>query len=515
MKLRKSGRTAPAAPLGNATPSPDAGGESLGGGAGALVLGRLVVAALGWAGTVLIVRRLTPSDWGGFSLIFGLLGIVGVLGELRISRLVVRELISCRDPGTVMRPFITLRLFLGLGAYAIGVTVVLLGGFPRDVIVGTLVAGLALLIASVGTAIDLFLTSRMWMRPIAVASVLGQLMQFLATVALFVGNADTIVAFAVPAVLFEVVAVAWRVRIVRGMFLLRPAVDLRRWWSWLRESVPLALGVALTIVYLQIDLLMVGKMDSLAAAGQYAIGYKFAGLVRYVPDAVGAAVLSAMTRSWPEDAAGFRLAFRQGMMLLTLAACLIAAEFLLFAEPAIVLLYGERYSEAYLATQGLILGEILAFYSSMCFATLVSVRRNAAYPVAALVGVVINVGLNLVFIPRWSYNGAALATVITQAVVLLIMARAASRVPGLGPLPGTAMFKALLAGAGAVAAGAALRPWAPWPVAAVVAVVAYTALLQLLRVNGREGLRSLFARPEAHVPTQAPSTTDSGMPLLP
>jgi O-antigen/teichoic acid export membrane protein len=51
--------------------------------------------------------------------------------------------------------------------------------------------------------------------------------------------------------------------------------------------------------------------------------------------------------------------------------------------------------------------------------TLVSVGRHRIYPWVALLGLVLNIGLNLVLIPRFSYNGAAWAMIVSQTVMLV------------------------------------------------------------------------------------------------
>jgi O-antigen/teichoic acid export membrane protein len=143
------------------------------------------------------------------------------------------------------------------------------------------------------------------------------------------------------------------------------------------------------------------------------------------------------------------------------------------------------------ATQGLVLAELLGFFTALCFTSLAAVNRNRAYPFAALVGLVINVGLNLALVPAWSYNGAALASVLTEAVVLVILARAASRIPRLGPVPWRPTVRVVAAGGVMAGVAVGLRAVVPWPVAAAGAGVVYLGCLQLMRVGGRAGLRDL------------------------
>ena len=71
------------------TPASPRPSGSLLSGASVLVAGRYAVAALAWIGTVIIVRQLTVEEFGEYSVIFSLLGIVGFIADLRISRIVL------------------------------------------------------------------------------------------------------------------------------------------------------------------------------------------------------------------------------------------------------------------------------------------------------------------------------------------------------------------------------------------------------------------------------------------
>ena len=53
-----------------------------------------MVAALGWVGTVIIVRQLSEAEWGRFSFIVSLLGIIGFIADLKLSRIVLRDVIG-------------------------------------------------------------------------------------------------------------------------------------------------------------------------------------------------------------------------------------------------------------------------------------------------------------------------------------------------------------------------------------------------------------------------------------
>ena len=94
-----------------------------------LVAGRYAVAALAWIGTVIIVRQLTVEEFGEYSVIFSLLGIVGFIADLRISRIVLADVLAADDTEAVrvVGSYTGLRLVIGVVSYAVAVVVVLIG----------------------------------------------------------------------------------------------------------------------------------------------------------------------------------------------------------------------------------------------------------------------------------------------------------------------------------------------------------------------------------------------------
>ncbi len=455
-------------------------------GAWFLVAARNAVALLGWSGTILIVHRLSPQSWGGFSVIFSVLGIVGMVADLRLGRIVMRQLIDATGPRLeqLLGSYVTFRFILGVVCYAVAVGAIAAAHYPPGVLEATLVAGASLLFASLGTALDLLFTARLWVRSMSVAMVLGRGVQFAVTVALYLAGTRSVVLFVLPAVLCDAVALGWRLRVLPEDIRLRRRIELRMWRAWLWDAAPLSVGAAMVSIYVRIDVVMVSKLRGLGAVGQYAIGYKFSDLVSFIPVALGGPLLATLSRAWPEDPGAFRLAVRKAVVVLTMAAAVLVVEFAFFSRSAIGLLYGTRYQPATLATEALVGATLLAFFSNLAFTALAAAQRNLMYPVAGLVGLVVNVGLNLVLIPRWSYDGAALVTVLTEAVVGVILLASARPLPGFARLPWALLVRTALSGLAAAGAAALAREFLPWEVAGVMSVAVYGAALVGRRAGG-------------------------------
>ena len=79
--------------------------------------------------------------------------------------------------------------------------------------------------------------------------------------------------------------------------------------------------------------------------------------------------------------------------------------FVVYAEPLVSTLYTERYADAADAARLLVVGQGLHFFTLLAFTTLVAVGRNRLYPIAMLLGVVVNIVLNLILIPELLVRG--------------------------------------------------------------------------------------------------------------
>jgi O-antigen/teichoic acid export membrane protein len=466
---------------------------SVGRGATGLLIGRVVSAIAGWTGTVLIVRELSPSDWGGYSFIFGLLGIIGLVVDLQVGRVVLREVLDAGDDaGRVVGSYVVFRLLIGAIAYVAAIAIVAGGGYSRTVVIGTIVAGFGFILIAPANGLTIWFEARLWLRPSAVATILGAITQLGLVLLVASSSRGSLVLFAAASTIGQLVVFGWRIRSVFAYHLtVHPNLDLRRWWAWLRESIPLAIGFGLVTLYYKLDIVMLSKLDTLESVGQYSIGYKFADLASYVPFALLTPLLTLMISAWPHDIPSLRNHFRKAFVLLFVAATGLSIGFACIAQPAIELLYGSRYAPSVDAARYLVAGASLQFFSYLCFTTLVSVGRNRPYALAGIAGVAINAGLNFVLIPRYSFNGSAVATVITEVIVFGILLAALTRTTGIVTIPVAVIARTAVAGAGMGGAYLALVQWVPWPAAALAAGTVFFAVLHLLGADGPGGLRAL------------------------
>ncbi|MFC7446470.1 oligosaccharide flippase family protein [Rhodococcus daqingensis] len=463
-------------------------------GTATVLASRVAIAAMGWAGSVVVARSLSADEWGQFSFVFVLLGLLSVVTDLGVGRVVLARLMD-DDPDEVAltaSSFVALRTLLGVVGYVVAVAYVLILGYPSEVVRATAIAGLVVLFATPGNALSVLFQSRHRLTYVAVAESLGQAVQLALTIlaAIF---APYLLVFVIPAIVNELVALSWKSRGVHRKVLgVRPArrIEVARWREMLREALPLAIGFALTIALTKIDVLMLSLMDTFDAVGLYSIGYKFSDIMDTMALAVVAPVSTLLVAAWPARPEVFRRRSRDAGIAFGLMGAVAVASFWPSANAVIELLYGERFGQSTFAAQLLVVAAALTAPVLLGLFLLASAGHQRSYPLVAAGGLVLNIGLNLVLIPRYSFEGSAVATVATMAAMVVALWIVIARVvPIRGLLPVRAMLGLACVAAAVAATGqfVATHTPLPWPVVSALAAALVLALAQPLRLT--DGIR--------------------------
>lgn len=462
------------------------------GGSASLFLSRVLAGALSYLGTSAVARTLSNDAWGAFTFVTSVTSIIAFLFDFQVSRMVLVEILERDDdPGEVVGSYMTMRFVFGVAAYAATLGFVVVSGYEVEIVRATLVGGLMLLLAPTWNGLFLFFQSRHWLRSVGTLTAISRLILLLCCLGLAAANVRSLVPYMWPAVVAETFLLVSLVVIASRHLRLRPAVEWGRWMRWSKEAIPITMGYAIGSLYYRLDTVMLSQMDTLRAVGLYGIGYKFSDIMGVLPLALLASVFTLLLQTWQRDTEAFKHTLRSAWVLLLVSAFGVTTLLAIFTRPLIVLLYGDRYEDASNAARLVVAGQGVRFFTVLCVTVLISVSRNVLYAVASVVGLALNVVLNLYLIPRYSFGGAAFATIVTEIVVLAVLITAVRRIPDARVFPWAAAGRALVASAVMLAVALSADLILPWPAAAALAGLAFLATLHAIGVEGPGGLRAV------------------------
>jgi PST family polysaccharide transporter len=460
-----------------------------------------IVALAALAGQLAVAARfLEPADLGALVAALAILGIAGAFSEFGLTNTIVLALTRGRDAAAVLGDAIRASIALGVLAVA-GASLV--AGLVLGEDAWAFVCLLPWFVVS-RAAVPLIGVAQAQHRftRIASADASGRVAAVVLTaVAWQVGSswsAETRVAAVAAgllagAVLSFVILVAGTVRPRRG----------DGGWAMFREAFPVGMTNGASFIHARIDQVVLGAFGFRRALADYGVAYRVVDASLAAALGVATVALPVLGRTEHEDRGeiGVMLAGFVGVLALGLGLLVFW-----FAEPIVVILGGEQYRDA-VPLLRLLAPVLVVSLLNMVPAHLALVHGRARVLARVAIGlVVVNVTLNLLLVPAFAATGAAVTSIVTETLGLLVVSEIAARVVhGMrwSAIFGTlAAFLLLTVGA---AGAASLSPAAGVAVGAIGAAVAVAVLLQPVRLVVHDACASRPARPAARAEHLAPS----------
>ncbi|MDX2161694.1 MAG: oligosaccharide flippase family protein [bacterium] len=259
-----------------------------------------------------------------------------------------------------------------------------------------------------------------------------------------------------------------------------PRIDRGLMRRMVGESYPLMLNHFLATIFFQIDIVLIEWIHNPTMVGQYSVAYKWVAALNVIPSFFTQALLPSMSRQAHDDPAALKRTVTMALKLLMAVALPTAVVFTFTAFALAGLLGGAEYlPEGGIATQIMIWSIPIGWMNSLMQYVLIAfdLQRRITRAFAAAVG--FNVIANLIFIPAYGYQAAAITTILSEGVLLIAFSILLRRAFGWIDWRAVAWKPALAAAAmfGVLAVGFTVLPIP----ALIVSALVYGGVLAALR----------------------------------
>ncbi|CAN5707517.1 N/A [soil metagenome] len=450
----------------------------------------------------LYTRVLAPAEYGSLDLLLVFASLVKLTVALEVSQAVARFYAAERDPAR-KSAYASTSLWFTLAAYSL---FALLALWQSERLAALVMGregmerafGIGVLYIWVSGHFYLIQNQLRWeLRSVqyAIASALMAAVTAASALVLLYGFAAGLDGLLAGMTLGAAVGAAYGASRLRGVFGLRfDAGALREMLTFSAPLVPSAIAVFVSTFA---DRIMINLFVSVDAVGIYGVGFRVAGIVGLVMVGVQGALTPLVYTHYRDPATPATIArifrvFVGVALCLSLSLVLFAGDVLAFIAPPA---YGSAAPVIALLVPSILLAQMHVFTPGIAIAK----RTHLILAITAL-GASANVVLNWLLIPRLGIDGAALATLLANAVAFaayVLVSQRLYRVPHeawrlLGAL-GTVLAIALVRSRvpAADAAGIALDVGA---IAAAIAVVIAFGLVRRAEAHALLGaLRSKLA----------------------
>ena len=198
-------------------------------------------------------------------------------------------------------------------------------------------------------------------------------------------------------------------------------LDLPFWISTAKKSIPFGLSIFFYTVYFSIDVVMVQMMAGDYATGLYNSVYKIVSVFAAFYVIYQYVIFPLMSKLYAEDTNLLKVSFEQSFKYSLLILLPLSIGVYLYSDYIINLIYSSQYALASPAMQILIWTIVFLFINGVATSLLNSIGKEVSVTKIYVVAAVFNIVLNYLMIPVLSYNGAAITTVLSEILILVLM----------------------------------------------------------------------------------------------
>jgi len=473
------------------TAQPQMQPRSLAGNFLALAVSRMVQIGSGFAVLLAVARALSIDAFGRYATLSALAGAVVAVTYFGIQQVMIREMVADRaNAGAIMGRAVMLRLLLTLAsAAALGIAG-LASGYDRDMLAGLALAfGLEACrsMGMLGCAVFQAYERMQFEPPLSIVSGLASLAFVGLALWLDWGFVGVLGGLCAAAALH--MGLVWQ---VAGRYLTRPsfAFDRASLWRMFATASVVGLGIFFHQNLFRANTLLLSWLGDLAAVADFQAPHEFILKLEILPQALMLAVFPTLSRLATADPQAannlFRLTFRHTLHAMALPSILLA----FYAEPACVLLFGQKFDGAATVMRVLALAMAPLALDMLVNNLLVAIGRQRYALYYAAAALVLNAAANVYVVPRYGAAGSAVVALGSYVWLLAFSTRFAAR-HGYAPRATGPLMRVLCAGGVCLGVCFLLRHAPIWGFFAGSA--AYLAVLLGLRGFTRRDIAELRA----------------------
>lgn len=384
---------------------------------GWLMGGRIINMMLQLLVSLATARYLGPSNFGTINYVAAFVSFFSSIASLGLAVIVIREIaIGEFDNNETIWTSIGMRLGIALlSSISVVVLMYITNRDDAHIVQIAVLESLAIIFSPFDT-INYYFQAKLLSKWSSISGVLAYLGMSLYRIYLLAKGAD-IIWFAL-ATSMDMIFLAFFLMVfylrIEG---LRPKFNWTRGKLLLKQSYHYLIAGLITIVYAQVDRIMIGNMLDKSAVGFYSAALAIAALWSMIPSTLIQSISPVLYDAAKRDRNLYMRRLRQSYAIIFWLNALYSLFICFFAHWVIVILYGKDYLEAKNALRIVVWYYGISTMSTLNQVYLANDAKNKYVNRFCIAGLITDVILNFLFIPRWGINGAAGATLITQLVI--------------------------------------------------------------------------------------------------
>ncbi|WP_048190940.1 flippase [Methanobacterium sp. SMA-27] len=387
---------------------------------GLIVISQILTYVLAFFTVIYTARYLGADGFGIISLALSIGAIFGVFVDMGISTLMVRELARDKSlSNKYISNSILMKILLSFITFCLVVLTVKIIGYNQIESIVIYVITISVILTSFFGLLNSLFQANEKMEYLAMANIINSAVLLLFTIiGIFYGL--SIIYFAGIYVFTSTIVLIYCLIVYLLKFSnIKFEFDLSFWKPTLKESWSFGIIFLSGMLYTYIDSIMLSILKTTEAVGWYSAAYRLMYIALLLPNAINIVIFPVMSRMYSNSSKNsLNLLNERYFKYMIIVGIPLGFGTTLLAKQVILLLYGNVYIPSIISLQILVWAIVLTFAGASYTQLLQSTNKQLIITKISIACLIINIILNLILIPPYSYIGASFATFITEAVLV-------------------------------------------------------------------------------------------------
>ena len=378
----------------------------------------VVSLGIGLVTAMVLSRYLGVEGFGQFNYIFAFFYFFLSINDFGVNVIVVREISQNRErAGEIIGAMLLFKLLLAAISVPAAWMTIWLMEFPVDLQNALFVYALILPLIALQLPAVIFQMLLKMEYPSLIGVFNKVLGFFLLMLMVWMGYGLT--ALVAALILAEAASLVVLLKYARSF--VRPVYRFapKLWKEVLRSSIPLGIMGLFVALINRVDFIMLERMTDLRQVGLYSAAYKVTNLLEMFPLMIMATIYPLMSQYAREDPDRLRALYKKSVLCLGVVAVPMGIGVTLFAPFIVQLLFGAQFAGAEQGLMVLVWSTVFLYVAISGGNLLISVGKEKVNLFILAPCALVNIGLNLFWIPSMGFIGAALSTAITFLLILV------------------------------------------------------------------------------------------------
>lgn len=367
-----------------------------------------------------LTRYLGLQGYGEYATVFAYTGFFAIIAEFGLDQVLVKELSLAKTKSKISKLFsevVGLRLILILVSIGLAILSSLILPYSATVRLGILIASFSSLFLYSNSALNNYFQVKLNFIYPVLADTVGKIIILLASLSLiffFKGSLISLVSAPVMGTVFSFILIWFLFR--KEKIRISPVFNFLRWKRILCLSLPLFAISFLNQVFFRIDIPLLSLISGAKAVGIYGLAFR---IYEYaaIPAGFFTAAVFPVLAAQVKVKTVFQRIFKKSTILLSLFGLVFVLLINLAGPFLISLLGGEEFALSLMPLRVLSLSLVFLYLSGLFMITLIILEKQKQLFYIYAAASILNISLNLFFIPKFNFLTPAYASIITQSVV--------------------------------------------------------------------------------------------------